>query len=108
MLTWLGQTLQNTLRGTDAIGRIGGEEFMIVAPATDRGGAVAFGERLRAAVALAPTVYRGAAIPVTVSVGLAVCPEGVAVSYDALHARAAAALSAAKSSGRNRCVVHAD
>jgi diguanylate cyclase (GGDEF)-like protein len=106
VLTWLGQTLQASLRATDAIGRVGGEEFLVVAPATDRAGAEAFGERLRAAVAVAPTAYRGASILVTVSVGLAVCPEGSATSYDALHARAAAALSEAKSAGRNRCVVH--
>ena len=104
VLVWLGQTLQGSLRATDALGRVGGEEFMVVAPATDRAGVEVLAERLRAAVAARPTVYQGAAIPVTISVGFAVCPAGTPVTYEVLRKHAAAALSEAKSRGRNRCV----
>ena len=103
-LIWLGQKLQGSLRASDALGRVGGEEFMVVAPATDRAGAEALGERLRHAVAERPTLYHGVAIPVTVSVGFAVCPAGAVLNYEALRKQAAAALSEAKGGGRNRCV----
>jgi len=105
-LAWLGHTLQSSLRSSDALGRVGGEEFMVVAPGTDRAGVESLGERLRAAVASQPTLYQGTPIAVTVSVGFAVCPAGVGVSYEALRLRAAAALSSAKGDGRNRCVVY--
>lgn len=105
VLTWLGQTLQNALRGTDAIGRIGGEEFMIVAPGTDVVGADVLSERLRSTIERDRTIYRGTPIGVTISLGFAVVDGGVPASFDELRATAAAALAEAKQRGRNRSVV---
>ena len=105
VLTWLGRTLQEAIRATDALGRVGGEEFMVVAPATDAAGAESLAERLRAAVETGVTVYHGEAIRVTVSVGFAVAPAGTPVGYEPLREAAAAALHQAKATGRNRCVV---
>lgn len=105
VLTWLGQTLQEAIRATDSVGRVGGEEFMVVAPATDAAGAGILAERLRAAVAGGGTVYHGERIQVTVSVGFAVAPAGTPVGYEPLREAAAAALHEAKATGRNRCVV---
>ena len=107
VLTWLGQTLQQAIRATDALGRVGGEEFMVVAPATDAAGTEVLAERLRAAVAGGGTVYHGETIQMTVSVGFAVAPAGVPVGYEPLREAAAAALHQAKATGRNRCVVRA-
>lgn len=107
VLAWLAQTLQRSIRSTDALGRVGGEEFMIVAPDTDVGGAEILAERLRAGVAERPTLYQHSHIRVTVSVGFAVALPGVQVNYDQLRERAAAALSQAKALGRNCCVVQA-
>ncbi len=105
VLTWLGQTLQNALRGTDAIGRIGGEEFMIVAPGTDVAGAEVLAERLRATIERDRTSFRGTPIGVTISLGFAVLEADTVASFDELRAAAAAALSDAKEQGRNRSVV---
>jgi diguanylate cyclase (GGDEF)-like protein len=105
VLTWLGQTLQNALRGTDAIGRIGGEEFMVVAPATDLAGADGLAERLRSTVERERTIFRGSSIGVTISLGFAVADAGAPASFDELRAAAAAALAEAKQRGRNRAVV---
>ena len=105
VLTWLGQTLQGAIRATDAIGRIGGEEFMVVAPATDAVGAETLAERLRVTVERGEVVYRDQPIRVTVSIGVGVAPAGVAVGYDALRELAAAALATAKATGRNKSVV---
>ena len=105
VLVWLVQTLQSAIRGTDALGRVGGEEFMVVAPATDEGGAHTLAERVRTAVESANTVYNGEEIRVTVSVGFGVAPAGSPVPYERLREVATAALKDAKTAGRNRSVI---
>ena len=104
-LTQLARALQHTLRGTDSVGRVGGEEFLVVAPDTDAGGAEVLGERLRAEVAALELVFHGQPIPLTVSSGFAVADAGCPASFDALRGLAAEALDEAKRGGRNRCVV---
>jgi diguanylate cyclase (GGDEF)-like protein len=104
-LTWLGKTLHATIRASDSIGRVGGEEFMVVAPDTDAGGAEALAERLRATIERQHTVYHGQPIRLTVSVGFGVAEAAAAVGYDQLRELAAAALAEAKQSGRNRSVI---
>jgi len=105
VLTWLGQTLGKAVRTVDTIGRVGGEEFMVVAPETDAEGAWILAERIRTTVESAETAYNGAAIQITVSVGMAVAPVGAEVTYDLLRHAAAAALGEAKVAGRNRSVL---
>jgi diguanylate cyclase (GGDEF)-like protein len=105
VLTWLGQTLAKAVRTVDTIGRVGGEEFMVVAPETDLEGAVTLAERIRSTVESSVTHYKGAAINLTVSVGMAVAPMNAEVSYEQLRHAAAAALSEAKVGGRNRSVM---
>lgn len=105
-LVALARTLQHTIRATtDAVGRIGGEEFMVVAPNTDAGGAAALAERIREAVEECQVAFHGHRIAVTVSVGFAVADPDSAISYEALREAAAAALAEAKATGRNRCVI---
>ena len=101
-LVCLAKTLQHTLRTTDAVGRVGGEEFLIIAPETDRAGAEILSERLRAAVESAEIQFNGERIPLTISVGFVVVEEGMTASYDALRAIAEKALNRAKADGRNR------
>jgi diguanylate cyclase (GGDEF)-like protein len=104
-LIWLGRVLNEAIRASDSLGRVGGEEFMVVAPETDLEGAHILGERLRTTVEAGETTYNGASIRLTISVGLAVAPAGVAVGYDQLRLAAAAALNEAKVAGRNRCAL---
>lgn len=103
----LGKVLTASLRAVDQVGRIGGEEFMVLAPETNREGAAALAERIRSAVESATFSYKGQSIRVTVSVGFAVAENGVAADYDQLKHFAAAALAEAKQGGRNRCVIRA-
>jgi diguanylate cyclase (GGDEF)-like protein len=105
VLSWLGQTLGQAVRTVDTVGRVGGEEFMVVAPETDLEGAVTLAERIRSTVEGSETVYDGRPIRITVSVGMAVAPVGAAVTYDQLRHAAAAALGEAKVGGRNRSVM---
>lgn len=105
-LIWLGKTLHATIRASDSIGRVGGEEFMVVAPETDLAGAEALAERLRTTVEQSQTVYNSRPIRITVSVGFGVADANSVVSYDQLRELAAVALSEAKQRGRNRSVIH--
>jgi len=104
-LTWLGKMLHATVRASDSIGRVGGEEFMVVAPDTDAAGAETLAERLRTTVERQDTVYNGRSIRITVSVGFAVAEPATAVGYDQLREVAAAGLAEAKMRGRNRSVI---
>lgn len=105
VLAWLGQTLVNSVRTIDTVGRVGGEEFMIVAPDTDWEGAETLAERVRQTVEVGSTEYKGETIKITVSVGMVVADAETLVGYDQMRLAASAALSDAKKSGRNCCVV---
>jgi len=97
-------TCATQLRAHDLLGRLGGEEFGVVLPATGREVARQVAERLRAAVAAGPvTLPGGAAVAITVSIGLAFTASA-AEDIDSLLAAADAALYRAKREGRNRVV----
>ncbi|HLO66967.1 MAG TPA: GGDEF domain-containing protein [Holophaga sp.] len=91
------------LRTTDVAGRIGGEEFLIVLPETDRDGALLLAERLRAAVRDEPFHLPSGPLSVTCSLGVA---ERRDEDRDggALMGRADRALYLAKRDGRDRVV----
>ncbi len=101
-LVCLARILQHTLRSTDAVGRVGGEEFLVIAPETDQAGAEILSERLREAVADAAIVFNGETIPLTISLGFVVVDAGLPATYDSLRAIAAEALNEAKAEGRNQ------
>jgi diguanylate cyclase len=107
VLVWLSRLLQSSVRGSDSVGRVGGEEFLVVAPNTDPAGAEVLAERLRTSVEAAHTVYNGYALALTISIGVAVAEGTSAVSYEQLREVAAAALKEAKDAGRNRAVLRA-
>ncbi len=92
----------NALRAYDAIGRIGGEEFLLVMPGVGPRDTEIVLERLRRAVAETPVITQGQEATVTVSIGGAVC-QGE--SMDELLNLADYALYQAKNQGRNRVVL---
>lgn len=106
-LIGLSQVLASCLRVEDTVGRIGGDEFLAVAPQTTVDGAHVLAERVRTRVAQAAIPYKDGPIRLTVSIGFAVVGPELPASFDRLHDAAAAALSQAKERGRNRCVVSA-
>jgi two-component system, cell cycle response regulator len=93
---------RSVLRPYDTIGRVGGEEFVIVAPGVDEAGLLEVLERVRRAAAEKPVVFSGTAFSMTVSLGGAVWrgEDG-----DALIARADDALYRAKEGGRDAVVM---
>lgn len=105
VLSWLGSSLVNAVRTIDTVGRVGGEEFMIVAPDTNVEGATILAERVRKTIESSQTVYNGETIKITVSIGMVVAEPNVLVGYDQIRHAAAAAMSEAKLGGRNKSVV---
>ncbi len=93
------------VRSVDLVGRIGGEEFVVVMPETSLSGAAVVAERLRAAVDGEPFSLRenGKRLHITVSIGVALS-QGTGETQEAILKRADEALYAAKNSGRNRVV----
>jgi diguanylate cyclase (GGDEF)-like protein len=90
------------LRPYDAIGRIGGEEFLLVMPGVGSRDTEIVLERLRRSVGDSPMTAQGQEVVVTVSIGGAV-NEGE--SMDELLNLADDALYRAKDEGRNRVVM---
>jgi diguanylate cyclase (GGDEF)-like protein/PAS domain S-box-containing protein len=103
VLVALAQAAASVLRGSDVLARVGGEEFHVLLPDTDAGGAMALAERMRLAVcALEVPSDGGLAIRPTVSVGVAVFRLGD--DLESLLRRADDALYRAKEQGRDRTV----
>ena len=99
--------LASGLRGADAVGRFGGEEFLIVLPETDLAGGIAVAEKVRQLVeGLRVVLEDGSAAAVSVSIGLAgleeLLPGETQPSAQDLIAEADRALYRAKAAGRNR------
>ncbi len=96
----------DVMREVDSLGRVGGEEFLIIARETNREGAVGLAERVRATVAATPTVIQGKSVSITASLGLAVAEEDTQTDYDTMYKVATSALQEAKKAGYNRFVLH--
>ncbi|MCV2419458.1 ligand-binding sensor domain-containing diguanylate cyclase [Paucibacter sp. DJ2R-2] len=88
------------VRSADLLGRLGGEEFALLLPDTDRAGARLLGERLLQAIREREFAYEQHRLHVSASLGLAQLRPGE--SLDSLYARADLALYAAKAAGRDR------
>jgi diguanylate cyclase (GGDEF)-like protein len=103
LLRQVSQILSGSLRGTDWIGRYGGEEFLLVLPETGLAGAAAFAEKIRGRVEeMSLPVEDGPPIRATVSIGLAALDGERKLTARDLIAEADRALYEAKNAGRNR------
>ena len=88
------------VRTSDTIGRLGGDEFLAILPATDARGAEQVGMKLVEAMAR-PYRIDGRDVQVSVSVGASLLPDH-GCDAQALQRAADAALYEAKSAGKNR------
>jgi len=96
-------TCKSTLRKTDVLARIGGEEFAILSPADDAAEAMTLAERLRENVMTITVAAAASVLSFTVSIGVADAYPGENTVTGVL-ARADQALYEAKRSGRNRVI----
>jgi len=103
VLQRLGEILHQSVRENDLLFRYGGEEFIVLLPATDANAALYVAERIRAATEAAVFGEGTIDLKLTISVGVATCPD--APSIHDLIVDADQALYTAKHQGRNRVVV---
>jgi diguanylate cyclase (GGDEF)-like protein len=96
--------LREVVRLEDALGRLGGEEFLVVLDETDVEGAMHAAERLRLAIHATPLVLENGAHACTISLGVAVLGASD-LRFSDLVRRADRALYRAKEGGRNRVVL---
>jgi len=93
------------LRGTDNLGRIGGEEFVVLLPHSDIKVALEVAERIRKEVADTDfEIAGGKSIKVTVSVGVASLDERITSITDLIK-QGDEAMYISKKNGRNRVTV---
>ncbi len=106
-LRGLARIIASCVREVDSVGRVGGEEFLVLAREMNLDGALVLAERIRSTVEATPIYYDGRPIRITVSAGFVVA-DGTAAGPDdapALLKMAAEALGNAKAGGRNRTEV---
>jgi diguanylate cyclase (GGDEF)-like protein/PAS domain S-box-containing protein len=96
-------TVQATLRETDVLGRMGGEEFAVLLPHTAMDAAMGLANRLREILAGILVPYPGGTLQFTVSMGVSSYRDH-GDSIDALLQSSDEALYAAKEGGRNRVI----
>ena len=100
VLKIIATVLRKRLRGTDFIARFGGEEFVLLLPATPPAVGAKLLETLRAAIEACPFHFKGERVTITISMGLASFRTGE--HSDLVLKRADQALYRAKNAGRNR------
>jgi diguanylate cyclase (GGDEF)-like protein len=101
VLRTLGEVLRSCTRSTDAVGRWGGEEFVLVCPGASLAKAADLAEKLRRTIMETNFIPENP-LPITASLGVATATEGQ--GFEDAFRKADQALYLAKSRGRN-CVV---
>jgi diguanylate cyclase (GGDEF)-like protein len=104
LLSEVGVLISSTIRHTDAAFRVGGDEFALLLPHTDVGGAIVLTRRLlnRGLEDRTHGEYRA---PISFSAGVTACPEFGTTSME-LTAQADAALYRGKRAGRTVVTIY--
>lgn len=109
VLQRFAECARRSVRSTDFIGRIGGEEFVAVLPGAGREVAIAIAERVRTSFAESAAWIDGKPVKGTVSAGIAFVTPGANIAeLDIILSRADAALYVAKRAGRDRIATEPD
>lgn len=104
VLVKVASRLRSCIRPQEALGRYGGEEFLIVLPGSSHETAMAVAERMRLSIAAQPEAIGNATLNLTISAGVASTDMFPTATTEELISRADTALYAAKDAGRNRVV----
>lgn len=99
VLRAVGRRIVSSLRAEDLAGRWGGDEFLVLLPATELDGAWVLGDRIRQAIVDPIVIGEGSEVVVTASVG---CAAGDGTDPEGLVRRAEEALERARQGGYNQ------
>jgi len=100
LLKQIAQRMKEVMRASDAVGRIGGDEFVVLLPKLDcEEDAVVVAEKLRYALQM-PCEIEGLTLCISACIGIAIYPEH-GVTEKALFQHADLAMYCAKQQGRN-------
>lgn len=110
VLKKLAEVSLNTLREVDLLGRLGGEEFAVLLPETEKSQAIEVAERLREALSQAKVLLDRGGLPIRFTVSMGVSSlDSKDSNIDVLLNLADKGLYTAKDNGRNKvCVVDAE
>jgi diguanylate cyclase (GGDEF)-like protein len=104
LLAEVGSLINDTIRHTDAAFRIGGDEFAMLLPHTDAGGAIMLTRRILAR-GLEDRVHGQYRAPISFSAGVTACPEFGTTRLE-VTAQADAALYRGKRTGRTVVTIY--
>jgi len=103
-LKHVAKLLRTTVREVDSLARFGGEEFVVLMPATVLTQAQPIAERLRERLSVTPLSHAALQVPLSISIGIAQW-RGIGDDLSQVLVRADTALFQAKGQGRNRVVL---
>ena len=105
VIKFTADVLSASVRDTDLVARVGGEEFMVLLPGTSPQAALEVAEKIRQRVMHASQALNAVGqVQISASVGVACFAPGQMGSFERLYAQADQALYEAKRLGRNRVV----
>jgi diguanylate cyclase (GGDEF)-like protein len=107
VLKRVARVLSDLARTTDRVCRIGGEEFTVILPETDRNGGWMLAERFRTEIKKQEFESQGRKFGVTLSLGICTMPGLARHDQELLH-RSDQALYHAKNHGRDQSIHYAD
>ena len=102
VLAAVASAIAHSVRKSDVLARLGGEEFIVLLPNTDLAGASGVGQKLLTQIRALKIPFANLQLRVTASVGVSSVRPGAEQSPDALYTAADKALYLAKHSGRDR------
>jgi len=104
VLRHVAQNMVNTVRSTDLVGRLGGEEFIVLLPHTTAESGRKIAEKIRQRLEQSDVRWEGHRIAVTARIGLSSTTADEEREFDSLYTEADKALYLAKQRGRNRVI----
>jgi diguanylate cyclase (GGDEF)-like protein len=105
VLVETAKRLTECVRPYDSVGRIGGEEFLVVLPECNSEDGSVVAERIRASIARDLFIIPGQTLSITTSIGLATASPSQTIEPDSLITAADQALYRAKRGGRNKITI---
>jgi diguanylate cyclase (GGDEF)-like protein len=104
VLRAVAQRTASSVRATDLVARIGGDEFMVIMPGTSLEESSQIAERVRACISADPLLLESGTVASTISLGLAKLSVETK-DLEALLTLTREALQSSKSTGKNRLTV---